>query len=82
MNRSQRLISGWSSILIGLCIVVGGVLNLSSFRSVWQLDAVANRYRNVFDFGQLMKDLLVSPPFYIGLVLVIVGVVIMKGRKQ
>jgi hypothetical protein len=82
MNRSQRLISGWASILIGLGIEVGGVLNLSSFRLGWKLDVAANRYRDVFDFGHFFKDLLVNPPFYIGLILVIVGIVILKGRKQ
>jgi hypothetical protein len=82
MNKSQRLISGWASMLIGLAIVVGGVLNLPSFRIDWQLDARANRYKNVFDIGHFLKELLVSPPFYIGLVLLIVGIVILKGRKQ
>ena len=66
MNIAQKKIIGWALVLIGLAMVVGVVINTWS---VWG------------DFNAL-GDLLVSPLFYVGLIIGIAGVVVLKGEKK
>lgn len=66
MNRTQKRIIGWALICIGLAMVLGVVINAWS---VWG------------DFNAL-GDLLVSPLFYVGIILMVAGVVVLKGEKK
>lgn len=79
MNKLQKRIVGWACIVIGLFISAGMVL-----RSLDQPPGygyIMGRF-SWSAVGDFFRTLLVNPFFYGGLVLVVAGLVIMKGEKK
>jgi hypothetical protein len=91
MNRTQKRIIGWALVAIGTMMVVGVVANshqhFTALVPRWSDDLIS-RYnlrqermkvtRAKFDLG----GLLVNPLFYIGVVLAVGGVVVLKGDTK
>ena len=66
MNRTQKKIIGWALVLIGVGMIAGVIMHAWS---AWE------------DLN-LIGDLLVSPLFYIGIIMAVVGVVVLKGDQK
>jgi len=85
MNKTQKKIIGWALISIGVVMVVGAVVNEWPVR--WtQRDMEMYRKSGAIriqqDFGVLFKGLLTSPFFYLGLLLGVGGVVVLRGDNK
>jgi archaellum biogenesis protein FlaJ (TadC family) len=68
MNRTQKKIIGWALVLIGVAMIAGVVMHVWS---AWEEEDL-----------NLIVDLLVNPLLYVGLIVAVAGVVVLKGDEK
>jgi len=84
VNRTQKLIIGWGLVIIGAVMVVG-VLASTSSPAASSREAILKKYgidnlpsKSGFD----LQGLLLNPLLYLGVVLSVAGVVVLKGEDK
>ena len=68
MNRTQKKIVGWALVLVGVAMIAGIVMQVGS---AWEEEDL-----------NLIVDLLVNPLFYVGLIIAVAGIVVLKGDEK
>ena len=84
MNKSQKRIVVCAFTVTGLFMVAGAVINSLPVRLNPETLKLAKKYgiTHSFGFESFFKELLISPIFYVGVALIVAGLVIIKGRKK
>jgi hypothetical protein len=83
MSKSQKRIVDWALTITGPFMVAGAVINSLPIRWNSETLRLLQKYRigQSFDFKSFFGELLISPVFYVGVGLVIAGILILKTEK-
>jgi hypothetical protein len=93
MNRTQKRIIGFALVIIGLAMVVGAIVNAWPTRSGLYVSNEIRELMKKYSLSTpsysgpsiaslLFSELLVSPLFYIGIILGVAGAVVLMGDEK